>query len=92
MTLLLTLLSAGVIVYACFCRLTKTTREAFTSVRAAIVALAGVAAGIGLAPIVWGWSPDAGHAALLFAVACYQVATRRTWSHGVPHWFVRAAR
>lgn len=90
--LVVTLASAGVVLYACFCRLTKTTRAAFGTVRAALVALAGAAACVIAAPILWQWAPDAAHAAVLLAVASYLVATRRNWAHGVPHWYVRPTR
>lgn len=86
-----TTFAAGIVVYACFCRLTKTTRATFTTVRFTIWALAACSMLAIVAPLLWGWRPDLMHAAILAAVAMYQVATRRTWQHGVPEWFTRVA-
>lgn len=89
MTLLLTILSAGVVLYASFCRLSMTSRQTVTSLRISIVLLAATAVFALVAPFAWGWAPDALHAALLLSVAVHQVVTRKTWQHGVPERFVR---
>jgi hypothetical protein len=82
------LVSAGIVAFASFCRLTKTSVRTITSVRLGIWLLATSALAVLVAPLA-GWSPDILHAALLLALAVHQVATRRTWQHGVPHWFTR---
>lgn len=92
LVLLATLASAAIVSYASFCRLTKTTAETFTSVRLGIWMIAVSALTALAAPFLWGWTPDALHAALLLALAVHQVATRRTWAHGVPHWYVSVRR
>lgn len=83
------MMSAGVVAFASFCRLTKTSVRTFTSVRLGIYLLAASALTVLVAPLS-GWTPDALHAALLLALAVHQVATRRTWQHGVPHWYTRS--
>lgn len=82
------MLSAGIVAFASFCRLTKTSVHTMTSVRLGIWLLATSSLAVLVAPFA-GWLPDILHAALLFALAVHQVATRRTWQHGVPHWFTR---
>lgn len=86
--LFVALVSAGVVAFASFCRLTKTSLRTYTSVRLGIWLLAISALGVLAAPLA-GWSPDVLHASLLLALAVHQVATRRTWTHGVPHWYSR---
>lgn len=86
----LAILFAAVVVWACLCRLTKTDKTVIRSVRWSITMLATVAAFAGGGVVIWGWQPDLVHVALLGAVAAYQVATRKTWVHGVPEWFLHA--
>lgn len=83
--------SAGIVAFASFCRLTKTSAHTITSVRLGIWMLATSALAVLVAPFA-GWTPDILHAALLLGLAVHQVATRRTWQHGVPHWFTREDR
>lgn len=87
--LIVTIITAGIVLYACFCRLSMTSRQTVTSLRISIVLLAGAASYAVAAPFVWGWQPDAMHASLLSALALHQIVTRKTWQHGVPEWFTR---
>lgn len=82
------MVSAGIVAFASFCRLTKTSVRTFTSIRLGIYLLAISALTVLAAPLC-GWEPDLLHVGLLLALAVHQVATRRTWQHGVPHWYVR---
>ena len=90
MTLLdnLTLICAGVVLFASFCRLTKTTEKTFTTVRLGVFLLASASIFALAAPFLWQWNPDLIHLAVFFALAVHQIATRKSWQHGVPHWFV----
>lgn len=87
--LIVHLISAVVVTYACFCRLTKTTKETLTSVRFGFWALASVASTSLVAPLLWGWQPDLMHVAIFAALAVSQISTRHQWQHGVPEWFQR---
>ena len=87
--LMITIMSAGVVLYASFCRLSMTSRKTITTLRISICLLAATALLAMVAPFVWGWAPDPMHAALLTALALHQVVTRKTWQHGVPEWFMR---
>lgn len=90
MTLLdnLTLLCAGVVLFASFCRLTKTTEETHTTVRLGIYLIASAAIFALVAPFLWKWNPDLIHLAIFAGLAVHKVATRKAWQHGVPHWFI----
>lgn len=87
--LAITVLCAGFVVYASFCRLSKTSKRTVPSVRFAIVMMAGCGIVAIVAPFAWGWKPDFMHAGLFAAVAAHQWVTRRTWAHGVPHLYLR---
>jgi len=86
MILLLTMFAAAIVVYASFCRLTKTSSRTRYSVRFAVWAMAAVAIGVIVAPSLSDWRPDVGHALLMLSAAVYQVVLRRTWQHGAPAW------
>lgn len=91
MITVITLVSAAMVLAASFCRLTKTNARTVTPVRLAIWALAAVSMTVIAAPLLWHWSADIAHAGIFTALASYQIATRRTWQHGVPEWFTRMA-
>lgn len=82
--------SALVVMYACFCRLSKTTIDTYATVRFAIWMMGSVAAIVLAAPFLWGWLPDIFHVVLLGAIGFLQVITSRQWRHGVPDRFQRA--
>ena len=86
--LFITLICAGVVAFASFCRLTKTSVKTHTSVRLGIFLLAVSSLLTICAPFIWHWTPDLIHVGLLVGLAIHQVATRQTWQHGVPHGFV----
>lgn len=86
--LYITLVCAGIVAFASFCRLTKTSEKTHTSVRFGIFLLAGASLVTLVAPFIWNWTPDLIHVGLLFGLAVHQVATRKSWQHGVPHWFI----
>ena len=90
MSLIVSVLCGAVVIYASFCRLTKTNSRTKTSVRFAVWCVASVSVLIVIAPLLTSWRPDAAHAALMAAVALYQWSLRRTWQHGVPHSFQRS--
>lgn len=89
LVMLIHLVSAGVVAYACFCRLTKTTCQTLTSVRFGLWAIASAALTSLAAPVIWDWRPDIMHAGIFAALAVSQISTRRQWQHGVPEWFQR---
>ena len=86
---LITMAAAAVVFLASFCRLTKTSARVFTSVRLGVWLLASTSLLALCLPVLGWWTPDPMSAAILVAIAAHQLATRRTWSHGVPHWYVR---
>lgn len=83
------IVSALVVMYASFCRLSKTDHETFPLVRTGIWLLFSVSAVSVVALLVWGWRPDMMHAAIFGAIAVAQISTRHQWQHGVPQWFQR---
>lgn len=87
---LITMAAAAVVFWASFCRLTKTSARVFTSVRIGIWLLASTSLLALVLPPFGRWTPDPMSAAILVAIAAHQLATRRTWSHGVPHWYIRS--
>lgn len=89
LTLFLHVLAALVVMYASFCRLSKTNVETMTMVRFAIWVMGSVAAVALFAPVIWGWRPDVFHVLILGAIGFLQVITSRQWRHGVPDRFQR---
>lgn len=85
----ITYIAAGVVFFASFCRLTKTTIETRPAVRLGIVTLAGVSFVALLAPVLWQWDPDLFHCFLFVGVAIHKVATRTAWAHHVPASYLR---
>ena len=83
-------MAALVVMYASFCRLSKTTLETYTLVRFAIWLMGSVAAVALFAPVIWGWRPDVFHVVILGAIGFLQVITSRQWRNGVPDRFQRS--
>lgn len=90
LVLLAHVMAALVVMYASFCRLSKTTLETYTLVRFAIWVMGSTAAVALFAPVIWGWRPDVFHVAILGAIGFLQVITSRQWRHGVPDRFQRS--
>lgn len=84
--------SAGIVTYACICRLTRTNADTLASVRFGYWAIGSVALTSVIAPYRWGWQPDWMHAGIFLALAISQISTRRQWQHGVPEWFQRGTQ
>lgn len=89
LALIVCVLCGSAVVYASFCRLTKTNSRTKASVRFAVWFVAAVSVLIVMAPMLTSWRPDEGHAALMAAFAFYQWSLRKTWQHGVPRSFQR---
>lgn len=85
----ITVVCAATVAYASFCRLSKTDVETQTSVRLGIVLLAGVSLFTLSAPFLWKWQADLIHLGIFLGLAIHQIATRKTWQHGVPHGYLR---
>lgn len=90
--LMLTVLAASIVVCAGVFRLSKTSRATVALVRFSVWLLTAIACVAVAAPVLFGWCPDAMHAAVFTALAIHQISTNRLWQHGVPHWFVREVR
>jgi hypothetical protein len=82
----ITLVCAGIVLFASFCRLTKTSVRTHASVRLGISLIAGASIFALVAPFLWQWNPDLIHLAIFAGMAVHQIATRKAWQH-VPHWF-----
>lgn len=84
----LTFIAAGIVLFASFCRLTKMDDKTLATVRLGVCFKAGASILVLVAPFLWQWKPDLIHCTIFVGLAVYQVATRKAWQHGVPHWFV----
>lgn len=83
-------MAALVVMYASFCRLSKTTLETYAAVRFAIWLMGSVAALAMVAPVIWGWRPDVFHVLILGSIGLMQIITSRQWRAGVPDRFQRS--
>lgn len=92
--LLAHILVSVLVTYTSFCRLSKTNHETVASVRFGIWLLGTTASASLAAPVLWQWSPDLLHVAILGCIGFLQVATARQWHSGVPERFqsMRCAR
>jgi hypothetical protein len=81
----LTMISAAVVVYTSFCRLTLMSSANSNCLGRFVIWLLGsVSASAFFAPLAWGWRPDLMHAVILGAIAVHQIVSRHNWRAGIP--------
>ena len=89
MIIILNTLCAGVVLYACFCRLSLTDMETDPMVRFAVWSVGTMALVSIAAPLCWHYRPDPMMPATWAAVGLLQIATRRLWLDGIPPQLLR---